>query len=131
VDCHLLLDGPIALTSDTASSHDYLRAPKYLIDFLRCAWNVLKGTDNWMLRGGRENGAIRSLQNAQCEEFFASWVRRVSVGTTTSSLGQRAETSKEIIVSVLPVPVGMTMVAGASDTANVHALHVQHPFVVV
>ena len=46
--------------------------------------------------------------------FSAICVRNASVGTTTSSFGHLAETRTDSIVSVLPVPVGITIVAMAS-----------------
>jgi hypothetical protein len=45
--------------------------------------------------------------------FRVSWSRRASEGTTTSSRSGRTAMSAATIVSVLPVPVGMTIVAGS------------------
>src|SRR2546430_8204404 len=58
----------------------------------------------------------RALRIPRERNLSASCVRRASAGTTTRSLGQGAETRMDSIVSVFPVPVGITMVAGASDT---------------
>jgi hypothetical protein len=43
------------------------------------------------------------------------WLLRLSLGTTTRRRSSLAATSSASIVSVLPVPVGMTTVAGLSD----------------
>ena len=45
------------------------------------------------------------------KNFRAIWARSASVGTSTSTRTQRADTKVANIVSVLPVPVGMTTVA--------------------
>ena len=50
--------------------------------------------------------------------FSASWVRNASVGTMTSNFSHPIETRIDSIVSVLPVPVGMTIVAVASETVQ-------------
>jgi hypothetical protein len=48
--------------------------------------------------------------------FSAICVLSASVGTITSTLEHPAETRIESIVSVFPVPVGMTIVAGVVAT---------------
>ena len=59
-----------------------------------------------------------SFKIPSVRNFSAIWVRSASVGTTTRSLGQIADTRIAIIVSVFPVPVGITIVAGELETAQ-------------
>ena len=54
---------------------------------------------------------LGSFKMPNVKNFRAIWARSASVGTSTSTRTQRADTKVANIVSVLPVPVGMTTVA--------------------
>ena len=64
-----------------------------------------------------------SCSTPSVSNFSATWSRSTSEGTRTSSLGSRAATSKASMVSVLPVPVGMTTVAGTERLGRPVAQH--------
>src|SRR5688572_10682540 len=57
-----------------------------------------------------------SLRTPRVRNFSAIWVRSASVGTTTRTREQPADTRTDNIVSVFPVPVGITIVDGSEDT---------------
>lgn len=56
------------------------------------------------------------LRTPSVRNFSAIRVRSASVGTITSTREQHADTSTDNIVSVFPMPVGITIVAAVSDT---------------
>jgi hypothetical protein len=74
----------------------------------------------WAKRPTTGRSAVLLTTPSSCStprdsNFSATCVRSTSDGTSTSSLGRRAATSKASMVSVLPVPVGMTTVAGTGE----------------
>jgi hypothetical protein len=75
-----------------------------------------------MLQRDRRFGRLRpvaeaaaSAPDAELHEFAGNQLRALSFGTTTRSRPSPAVTRSANIVSGLPVPVGMTTLAGLSD----------------
>ncbi|MDQ0137844.1 hypothetical protein J2T08_005788 [Neorhizobium galegae] len=59
-----------------------------------------------------------SLRTPRLRNLSEICVRKASLGTTTRSRSTSATTIRASIVSVLPVPVGITMVAGAEEAVQ-------------
>ena len=115
---HAVLDHAVTPASNSACCNDHVTAAKELVNILHALRNVLFSmpttgcsvcADNTEQLGG-------CFSTPSVMNLLAIWIRNISVGTTTSRREQRAETSIDSIVSVFSMPVGMTMVAGASDT---------------
>lgn len=69
-------------------------------------------TGGWMFSGTQPHSiSLPSVMN-----LLTVWSRKAALGTTIISRCSCAQIRSDSIVSVLPVPVGMTMVAGSSLT---------------
>ncbi len=113
---HPILDRLLGLSGHHARRHNYVRTREDVVDLIGRVgiWCIMQTTGCLALAARSVHPGTFKMPSVA--NFSASCARKASVGATTSNFGQRHETRIDSITSVLPVPVGMTIVAVASVT---------------